>query len=137
VVALAQGRHGLDRLQPPARVGFADGQREAEVGVDVALRLSFVVEADGHLDPDVAQGTVAVMQPSAHRPGDYREHGVVDNGVALNRAIHTIATVRMRDCPATQAYIARRTVEARRSARSNAVSSATSRASSTAASPPA
>ena len=30
---------------------------------------------------------------------------------ALNRAIHTIATVRMRDCPATQAYIARRTAE--------------------------
>ena len=28
---------------------------------------------------------------------------------ALNRAIHTIATVRMRDCPTTQAYIARRT----------------------------
>jgi transposase len=30
---------------------------------------------------------------------------------ALNRALHTIATVRMRDCPATQAYIARRTAE--------------------------
>jgi hypothetical protein len=30
---------------------------------------------------------------------------------ALNRAIHTIATVRMRDCPTTQAYIARRTAE--------------------------
>jgi transposase len=29
---------------------------------------------------------------------------------ALNRAIYTIATVRMRDCP-TQAYIARRTAE--------------------------
>ena len=29
----------------------------------------------------------------------------------LNRAIHTIATVRLRDCPATQAYIARRTAE--------------------------
>ena len=32
---------------------------------------------------------------------------------ALNRAIHTIATVRMRDCPTTQAYIARRTAEQR------------------------
>ena len=30
---------------------------------------------------------------------------------ALNRANHTIATVRMRDCPATKAYIARRTAE--------------------------
>jgi len=30
---------------------------------------------------------------------------------ALNRAIHTIATVRMRDCPTTKAYIARRTAQ--------------------------
>jgi hypothetical protein len=30
---------------------------------------------------------------------------------ALNRAIHTIATVRMRDCPTTKAYIARRIAE--------------------------
>ena len=30
---------------------------------------------------------------------------------SLNRAIHTIATVRMRDCPTTQAYVARRTAE--------------------------
>ncbi len=30
---------------------------------------------------------------------------------ALNRAIHTIATTRMRCCPATQAYVARRTTE--------------------------
>jgi hypothetical protein len=30
---------------------------------------------------------------------------------ALNRAVHTIATTRMRSCPTTQAYVARRTVE--------------------------
>ena len=30
---------------------------------------------------------------------------------ALNRALHTIATTRMRSCPTTQAYIARRTAQ--------------------------
>ena len=30
---------------------------------------------------------------------------------ALNRAIHAIAIVRMRDCPRTRAYLARRTAE--------------------------
>ena len=30
---------------------------------------------------------------------------------ALNRAIHTIAVVRMRCCPRTRAYVARRTAE--------------------------
>jgi transposase len=30
---------------------------------------------------------------------------------ALNRAIHAIALVRMRDCPRTRAYVARRTAE--------------------------
>ena len=30
---------------------------------------------------------------------------------ALNRALHTIAATRMRSCPTTQAYVARRTAE--------------------------
>ena len=30
---------------------------------------------------------------------------------ALNRAIHSIALVRMRSCPRTRAYVARRTAE--------------------------
>ena len=34
---------------------------------------------------------------------------------AINRAMRTIATVRRRDCPATQAYIARRTAEGKTS----------------------
>lgn len=34
---------------------------------------------------------------------------------ALNSAIHTIAMVRMRSCPTTQAYIARRTAEGKTS----------------------
>jgi transposase len=30
---------------------------------------------------------------------------------ALNRALHTIAAARMRSCPTTRAYVARRTAE--------------------------
>ena len=30
---------------------------------------------------------------------------------ALNRALHTIAVTRMRSCPTTQAYVARRTAQ--------------------------
>ena len=30
---------------------------------------------------------------------------------ALNRVLHTIAATRMRSCPSTQAYVARRTAE--------------------------
>ncbi len=54
---------------------------------------------------------------------------------ALNRAIHAIALVRMRSCPRTRAYAARRTAEERPSGRSAAASSATSPASSTGTSP--
>ena len=37
---------------------------------------------------------------------------------ALNRALHTIAVTRMRSCPTTQAYVARRTEKARTRGRS-------------------
>ncbi|SFO60340.1 hypothetical protein SAMN05216207_11055 [Pseudonocardia ammonioxydans] len=33
---------------------------------------------------------------------------------ALNKAIHVIATTRMRDCPTTRAYVARRTAQGKR-----------------------
>ena len=55
---------------------------------------------------------------------------------ALNRAIHAIALVRMRSCPRTRAYVARRTAEGKTPGKSAAASSATSPASSTATSPP-
>jgi transposase len=54
---------------------------------------------------------------------------------ALNRAIHAIALVRMRSCPRTRAYVARRTAEGKLHGKSAAASSATSPASSTGSSP--
>jgi hypothetical protein len=56
---------------------------------------------------------------------------------ALNCAIHTIAVTRMRCCPTTEDYVARRITRASPAVRSNAASSATSPASSTAPSTPA
>lgn len=55
---------------------------------------------------------------------------------ALNRAVHTIALTRMRSCPRTRTYVARRTAEGKTPARSAVASSATSPESSTAHSPP-
>jgi transposase len=54
---------------------------------------------------------------------------------SLNRAIDAIALVRMRSCPRTRAYVARRTAEGRHHGKSAAASSATSPASSTGNSP--
>ncbi len=54
---------------------------------------------------------------------------------ALNRAIHAIALVRMRSCPRTRAYVARRTAEGKPPGKSAAASSATSPANSTGSSP--
>ena len=38
------------------------------------------MQADRHLDADIAEGAVAVLQPSAQRARDRRELGVVDRG---------------------------------------------------------
>lgn len=54
---------------------------------------------------------------------------------ALNRAIHAIAMVRMRNCPRTRAYVARRTAEGKTTRESAAASSAPSPASPTGTSP--
>jgi transposase len=54
-----------------------------------------------------ALGGVSPLQASSGRTVRHRLNRGGDR--ALNRAIHTIATSRMRCCPATQAYVARRT----------------------------
>jgi transposase len=56
-----------------------------------------------------ALGGISPRQASSGRIIRHRLNRGGDR--ALNRAIHTIATVRMRDCPHTRAYVARRTAE--------------------------
>jgi hypothetical protein len=43
--------------------------------------------------------------------------GLLGRMQTLNRALHTIAATRMRSCPTTQAYVARRTAEGKREIR--------------------
>ena len=56
-----------------------------------------------------ALGGISPLQASSGRTVRHRLNRGGDR--ALNRAIHTIATSRMRCCPTTQAYVAKRTVE--------------------------
>ena len=78
----------------------------------------------GRCRNDAAFASLAGTCPIPASSGHTVRHRLNRGGDrALNRAIHTIATVRMRDCPATQAYIGRRTAEGKPSARSNAASS--------------
>jgi transposase len=56
-----------------------------------------------------ALGGVSPLQASSGRTVRHRLNRGGDR--ALNRAIHTIATSRMRCCPTTQAYVAKRTAE--------------------------
>jgi len=56
-----------------------------------------------------ALGGLSPLQASSGRTVRYRLNRSGDR--ALNKAIHTIANTRMRDCPSTQAYVARRTAE--------------------------
>ena len=60
----------------------------------------------GRCRNDAAVASLAGTCPIPASSGHTVRHRLNCGGDrALNRAIHTIATVRMRDCPATQAYI--------------------------------
>ena len=66
----------------------------------------------GRCRNDAAFASLSGTCPIPASSGDTVRHRLNRGGDrALNRAIHTIATVRMRDCPTTKAYIARRTAE--------------------------
>jgi transposase len=56
-----------------------------------------------------ARGGVSPLEASSGRTTRHRLNRGGDR--ALNKAIHTIAHTRMRDCPDTRAYVARRTAE--------------------------
>jgi len=56
-----------------------------------------------------ALGGASPLEASSGRTVRHRLNRGGDR--ALNRALHTIAATRMRSCPTTQAYVARRTAE--------------------------
>lgn len=77
-----------------------------------------------------ALGGVSPLPASSGRTTRHRLNRGGDR--TLNKAIHTIATTRMRSCPTTRAYVARRIAEGKTTRKSAAAPSATSPDSSTA-----
>ncbi len=66
----------------------------------------------GRCRSEAAFATLAGTSPVPASSGQTIRHRLNRGGDrALNRAIHAIALVRMRSCPRTRAYIARRTAE--------------------------
>ena len=66
----------------------------------------------GRCRNDAAFAALAGASPLPASSGRTVRHRLNRGGDrALNRALHTIATTRMRSCPTTQAYVARRTAE--------------------------
>ena len=87
----------------------------------------------GRCRNDAAFAALAGASPLPASSGRTVRHRLNRGGDrALNRAMHTIAMTRMRSCPTTHAYVARRTAQGKNPRRSAAASSATSPASSTA-----
>jgi transposase len=82
------------------------------IGPVTAAQAIVAFSHPGRCRNDAAFASLAGTCPIPASSGRTVRHRLNRGGDrALNRAIHTIATVRMRDCPATQAYIARRTAE--------------------------
>ena len=66
----------------------------------------------GRCRNDAAFATLGGASPLEASSGRTVRHRLNRGGDrALNRALHTIATTRMRSCPTTRAYVARRTAE--------------------------
>ena len=66
----------------------------------------------GRCRNDAAFAALAGASPLEASSGRTVRHRLNRGGDrALNRALHTIAATRMRSCPTTQAYTARRTAE--------------------------
>ena len=66
----------------------------------------------GRCRNDAAFAALAGTSPLEASSGRTMRHRLNRGGDrALNRAIHTIATTRMRDCPITRAYVTRRTAQ--------------------------
>src|SRR6476659_9243200 len=82
------------------------------IGPVTAAQAIVAFSHPGRCRNDAAFASLAGTCPIPASSGRTVRHRLNRGGDrALNRAIHTIATVRMRDCPTTQAYIARRTAE--------------------------
>ena len=107
--ALKTNRAQLQSIVDDIAPGLTD---RPGIGPVTAAQAIVSFSHPGRCRNDAAFASLAGTCPLPASSGRTVRHRLNRGGDrALNRAIHTIATVRMRDCPTTQAYIARRTAE--------------------------
>jgi transposase len=107
--ALKTNRAQLQSIVDDIAPGLTDRRGTGPV---TAAQVIVSFSHPGRCRNDAAFASLAGTCPLPASSGRTVRHRLNRGGDrALNRAIHTIATVRMRDCPTTKAYIARRTAE--------------------------
>ena len=107
--ALKTNRAQLQSIVDDIAPGLTD---RPGIGPVTAAQAIISFSHPGRCRNDAAFASLAGTCPLPASSGRTVRHRLNRGGDrALNRAIHTIATVRMRDCPTTKAYIARRTAE--------------------------
>ena len=114
-LALAQARRQLkdNRAQLLAIEAIAPGLTSRYgVGPVSAAQAIVSFSHPGRCRSEAAYAALGGTSPLPASSGKTIRHRLNRGGDrALNRAIHTIALVRMRSCPRTRAYVARRTAE--------------------------
>lgn len=113
VLALQQEAAEMER-EIAAIVGEASPQLLAEFGVGsiTAAHILTAYSHRGRFRSEAAFASLAGTAPIPASSGQTERHRLNRGGDRqLNRALHTIVLVRMRDHPQTRAYIARRTTE--------------------------
>jgi transposase len=115
-LALGQGRHQLkdNRAQLLAIVEDITPGLTSRFGVGPVSAAQAIVSFShpGRCRSEAAYAALAGTSPLPASSGRTIRHRLNSGGDrALNRAIHAIALTRMRSCPRTRAYVARRTAE--------------------------
>jgi transposase len=119
-LAVRAGRHALtaNRAQLQTIVAeMAPGLTERRgIGAVTAAQAIVAFSHPGRCRNDAAFAALSATSPLQASSGNTVRHRLNRGGDrALNRAIHTIAITRMRCCPGTKQYVARRTAEGKSS----------------------
>jgi transposase len=110
----ARGTTSRGALRPVAcqNSATASEQRYRGIGPVSAAQAIVSFSHPGRCRNDAAFAALGGASPLEASSGRTVRHRLNRGGDrALNRALHTIAATRMRSCPTTQAYMARRTAE--------------------------
>jgi len=104
---LKTNRAQLERIVDDLAPGLTDRRG---IGPVCAAQAIVSFSHPGRCRSDAAFAALGGISPLEASSGRTVRHRLNRGGDrALNKAIHTIATIRMRDCPDTRAYVARRT----------------------------